>query len=257
MSLSHQTAVDPSTSFITGLSLDHDAGLMPSHVHADQAQLIYASRGMITVTTPLGRWILPAGRALWIAAGTQHGLEVRRPVALELLYLRANIAGLPDWKGCMVVNVSPLLRGLIGACIELPVSYPADSPSGRLARVLLDQLSVMDQAPVDLPQPRDARAIRVAQLVAGDPADRTPLAALAKTAGVSTRTLERLFLTETGMSFGAWRHRLRLIVSLERLADGYSVGEAAHAVGYDNPSSFIAAFRAMFGKTPGRYFELP
>ncbi len=210
---------------------------------------------MMNVTTPAGRWILPAGRALWIAAGTEHGLHVRRPVDLEVLYLRPSMDGLPPWTGCMVVNVTPLLRELIAACIALPWDYPTQSAAGRLARVLIDQLAAMSQAPVDLPEPTDPRAVRMAQLARQDLTDRRPLAALAPLAGASSRTVERLFVAETGMSFGAWRHRLRLIVALEHLAEGESVASASYAVGYDNPSSFIAAFRAMFGKTPGRYFD--
>lgn len=256
MSQTRQTAPASNEAFITGLTLDHDAGFLPNHVHTEQAQLMYAERGMMNVTTPVGRWILPAGRALWIAAGTEHGLEVRRPVSLSILYLRHEMPGLLAWKGCMVVNVTPLLRELIDVCTVLPSSYVPDSAEGRIARVLVDQLSGMARAPVDLPQPRDSRARKVAQLATEDPADRRPLQELAKLAGGSTRTIERLFVTETGMSFGAWRHRLRLIVALERLAEGQSVAAAGDAVGYDNPSSFIAAFRAMFGNTPGRYFDV-
>lgn len=216
---------------------------------------MFAVSGMMNVTTPIGRWILPAGRALWIGAGTEHGLEVQRPVVLEILYLRGDTDRIPAWPGCTVVNVTPLLRSLIAACVIQEQSYRADSPEARLASVLIDQLSAMAQAPVHLPEPRDPRAVRVAELARGDPAGREPLAELAALAASSARTIERLFASEAGMSFGAWRHKLRMIAALEHLAQGMSVVAVADSVGYDNPSSFIAAFRAMFGRTPGRYFE--
>ena len=241
---------------VTGLSTRHEPGSLPSHAHPDQAQLMYAVQGMINVTTPLGRWILPAGRALWIAPGTEHGLEVRRPVFLDILYFQTAMIGLPNWDGCMVIGVSPLLRALIAACVLLPQHYEDDSSQSRLAHVLVDQLRDMPQAPVHLPQPSDPRAVRLAQLAGEDPADRRPLTVLAPMVGASSRTIERLFTKETGMSFGTWRQRNRMIVALERLAEGDAVAAAADAVGYDNPSSFIAAFRATFGKTPGRYFDV-
>ena len=256
MSQSRQSIDPPSDTPVTGISSVHDSGLLPAHVHSDQAQLMYAVRGMMNVTTPMGRWILPAGRALWIAAGTEHGLEVRTSVSLDILYLRASMRALPSWPECAVVNVSALLRALISACVSLPARYALDSAEGRLAAVLVDQLAAMAQAPVDLPEPRDPRAVRIAQLARDNPADRRPLAVLAPIVASSPRTIERLFASETGMSFGAWRHRHRLIVALERLAEGENVATAGDSVGYDNPSSFIAAFRAMFGKTPGRYFQL-
>jgi AraC-like DNA-binding protein len=241
---------------LVGLSVVHPAGVLPAHVHHDHAQLMYAAHGILNVTTALGRWILPPGRALWIAAGTEHGLEVRRPVTLNVLFLRTSMERLPDWSGCLVVNVTPLLRELITASVGFAWDYPSDSAAARLSRVLIDQLSVMSQAPVDLPEPKDPRAVRVAQLVREEVADRRPLAVLAPLAGASTRTIERLFATETGMSFGAWRHRHRLIIALELLAQGGSVADAGYAVGFESPSSFIAAFRAMFGITPGRYFDI-
>jgi AraC-like DNA-binding protein len=238
-----------------GLALTQEPGTLAEHSHKDRTQLIYASRGMVHVTTRSGRWILSPGRALWIEAGTAHGLEVRRRVELNILYFDPALEGLPQWRGCKVVTVTPLLRELVDTAITFPWDYEPGSPCARLTRVLVDQLGEMRQAPVDLPEPVDPRAVRVADLARSDPADRTPLAILARMAGASTRTIERLFLAETRMSFGAWRQRLRLINALERLALGETVASVSFAVGYENPSSFIAAFRATFGKTPGSYFD--
>ena len=75
-----------------------------------------------------------------------------------------------------------------------------------------------------------------------------------KTAGCSKRTLERLFLYETGLTFGKWRQQMRLLHALRLLAAGQSVTTVALDVGYDTPSAFIAMFRRNLGATPGRYF---
>jgi AraC-like DNA-binding protein len=68
------------------------------------------------------------------------------------------------------------------------------------------------------------------------------------------RTLERLFQTETGMTFGKWRQQLRLLHALRLLAADRAVTAVALEVGYDSPSAFIAAFKSLFGTTPARYF---
>jgi AraC-like DNA-binding protein len=240
---------------LCGFSSAQSPGSLAQHAHVDRTQLMYAVSGVMHVTTPAGSWILSSGRALWIEAGAEHGLEVRRPVDLNILYVDPAMEGLPCWPGIKVVNATPLLRELIAAAVDLPWGYDLASPHTRLSRVLVDQLGQMAQSPVDLPQPSDPRARRVADLVRRDPADRTPIAALAPLAGASVRTIERLFLAETRMSFGAWRQRHRLVIALERLAEGQSVGSVSYAVGYESPSSFIAAFKAMFGKTPGTYFD--
>ncbi|MBB3349717.1 helix-turn-helix transcriptional regulator [Sphingomonas sp. BK069] len=240
---------------VTGFRTTAGPGDFSRHVHRDRAQLMYAARGLMHVATPAGRWILPPGRALWIAAETEHGLEVSRGADLEILYFGIDAPNLPAWEGCAVVNVSPLVRHLIEACMDMDDVYPRDTPEARRIGVLFDELSTLPKAPVSLPMPRDARAVRVAQIVAADIASRVPLRHMAREVGASERTIERLFAAETRMSFGAWRGRARMVAALERLAAGESVQATSFAIGYENPSSFIANFRATFGTTPGAYFH--
>jgi AraC-like DNA-binding protein len=240
---------------VWGRSEWNEVGRKPSHLHEDCAQLIYAERGLMSIVTPGERWLLPPGRALWIPRGMEHGLEVRRPASLKLLNFRATLEGLPDWCGCAVVNVSPLLRALIWRCVDLPRAFAPGSPEERLARVLVDEIAASPHAPVNMAEPRDPRAARLARMLRDDPADRRGLEALAPLVGASPRTVQRLFVREAGTSFGAWRNRLRLLSAIERMAEGAGVASAAYAVGYDNPSSFIASFRAMFGVTPRHYFN--
>ena len=73
-------------------------------------------------------------------------------------------------------------------------------------------------------------------------------------AGASARTLSRLFVKETDMTFGAWRQQARLLKALEMLAGGHGVTVAALELGYQSPSAFIAMFRRALGVSPGRYF---
>ena len=88
-----------------------------------------------------------------------------------------------------------------------------------------------------------------------DPRATVRIDVLARDVGASRRTLERVFLLETGMTIGRWRQRLRLLDALRRLAEGEPVTAVAHAVGYSTPSAFGAMFRHELGDTPGRYFR--
>ena len=75
-----------------------------------------------------------------------------------------------------------------------------------------------------------------------NPEDNTSLAELGRTIGASARTLSRLFHDELGMTFYEWRTQLRIYHALVLLADGHDTTHVAHACGWANPSSFIAAF---------------
>lgn len=55
------------------------------------------------------------------------------------------------------------------------------------------------------------------------------------------------------MSFHRWRTVLRIQHALIDLTNGLSVTDTAIGCGWSNPTSFIEAFTAIVGQTPGRY----
>src|SRR5467141_5245161 len=90
---------------------------VPRHSH-DWHQLVYASRGVMTVNTTTGSWVVPSRRAVWVPAAIEHEIEMRGPVAVRTLYLRTGLSDLLP-KDCCVVNVAPLLRELILRAVEI------------------------------------------------------------------------------------------------------------------------------------------
>jgi AraC-like DNA-binding protein len=145
----------------------------------------------------------------------------------------------------------------VGKCPCLRASGSrAGNPCRHLIDVILDQLRLIQRAPLRLPLPDDPRAIRVADLLLADPSDRRPLARISRSSGASRRTIERLFVDATGMTFGKWRQQLRLMQAMRLLGGGAKVTHAALEAGYSTPSAFIAAFRKTLGATPTRYFRI-
>lgn len=235
------------------LSVRYSAGLvLERHIHAWH-QLVYAHDGVMNVETDRGAWIVPPQRAAWVPAEAAHAIVMCGPVDLRTVYLRPDFARSSRALG--VVNVTPLLRELILHVVERGMLHGDEEADARLAGVLVDQIATIDVAPFWVPMPTDPRARKVADTLHADPANRQTLDQLARRAGASERTLERLFTTETGMSFGRWRNQLRLVHATRQLGEGHQVTTVAHDVGYESPSAFIAAFRATFGVTPGKYFE--
>lgn len=221
----------------------------PTHRHRTN-QLTWAASGVISVTAPGGVWVLPATRALWIPAGVPHALRGGPAVARAVYVDRAPRA----WRTPTVVVVTPLLRELAA---HLAAEPGAPAARRRAEAVLLDLLRPAGVAAIDVPMPADPRALRVAEAVVARPADGRDLEGWARYAGVSARTLARLFTGGTGMSFGRWRANVRLRAALFLLAERTPVAVVARRVGYHSPSAFIAAFRQAFGVAPGGYFGDP
>ncbi|HEY1558002.1 MAG TPA: helix-turn-helix domain-containing protein [Kofleriaceae bacterium] len=218
------------------------------HRH-DWHQLTYAVRGHLELVTDDARRIVPADRAVWVPAGTDHVEVMRAPVSMRSIYV-APAALRTKPGGLRTIAVTPLLRELVLHVSRIGALDRRRGEQARLAAVLLDLLRTAEDVPLELRSPRDPRARRFAELVAAEPGDAVPLAKLARRAGSSVRTLERSFLAETGMSLGAWRRRVRLFHAVRLLEAGVQVTEVAFAVGYASTSAFSAAFARELGRSP-------
>ena len=69
------------------------------------------------------------------------------------------------------------------------------------------------------------------------------------------RTLNRHFHQQTGLSYGEWLRRARLLEALVRLAQGQPVLRVALDLGYGSHSAFTAMFRRVMGVSPSDYFK--
>jgi AraC-like DNA-binding protein len=225
--------------------------VIPEHSHPED-QLLFASSGVMTLTTKQGVWVVPPLRAVWIPADTPHSVAMSGPVSMRTLYLMPGLRGRLPGK-CFVMNVSPLLRELIlHACKFKRLNKKALAERG-IIEIIVDQLKAADSIPLQLPHPTDSRAMRVVKALLADPGDQRDLERLCEESGASKRTIQRVFLEETKMNFGKWRQQLRLLHGLQLLASGEKVTAAALEAGYNSPSAFISMFRKQLGTTPMRY----
>jgi AraC-like DNA-binding protein len=217
------------------------------------AQLSYAIEGVLDIRTPQGNYVALPQCAVWIPAEIEHQVFTFSRAEMRSFYV--DPTALPWASGsCRVLQVTPLVRELIRHASTLPAEYQEDGPDGRLVRVLLDQLALLPEAVFSLPLPQDPRLISIHRALQARPDDTRGLADWAAGLGMSERNLARLFRRDTGLTFRQWRQRLRLMLSLGGLEGGQSVTRVALDSGYDSTSAFIAAFKQLFGRTPGELF---
>jgi AraC-like DNA-binding protein len=231
---------------------DFPAGFtVRSHFH-ERDQLVYACRGVMTVRTDDGTWVVPTYRAVWVPAGVPHIVMMSGSVAMRSLYVRRRMfQSMP--RGCCVVNVSPLLKELIICACGVAALNKSVRRHRHLISILADQLQASRTEALHLPNPTDPRARRIARILLSTPGDRRPLKLLCRRVGASKRTIERLFIEDVGMTCGKWRQHLRLMQAMRLLAEGHKVTHAALESGYSTPSAFISMFRKTLGTTPKQY----
>lgn len=223
------------------------------HSHP-RGQLLYATEGVMVVHTDAGSWVVPSNRALWMLTGLRHTVTMSGDVLMRTAYIdTAKIPTLPA-QSC-VINVSPLLRELLVAAVDIP---PGELPEGRNARLidlLIDEIRESPSLPLHLPMPSDERLRSLCNQLIANPSDASSAVHCAASIHVAERTLHRLFARETGMSFAQWREQARLIHALRRIANGDRIIEVALDCGYSSHSAFAAMFRRHFGVAPSSFYR--
>lgn len=237
---------------VRGYAVTHPAGDVQLPTQPGWDQIIYASSGVFVAGTDRETWTVPPHRAMCVGDGTPLQLTTRKPVVFRGLYLRTHLGAVSE--PIRVINVSALTRELLLHAVELcplDLSSPVES---ALITLLIDRLSSHRTAALRLPLPVDRRATLLAGALIADPA--TTLGMAIGDVAASRRTLERLFLSETGMTLAGWQRRARVLAAIELMAAGETVTTAAISVGYATPSSFVAAFRSELGETPRAFMKV-
>jgi AraC-like DNA-binding protein len=224
---------------------------LPMHRHR-KGQLVVALHGGVTCEVPGGLWMVPPHCGVWIPGGMPHSNRVTANGRLCFLFVEPSAVALPG--ECCTLSITPLLRELIQRLAELPQRYAVDGTTARLVTVLLEELAQMRMERLHLPIPSDPRLRRIADALTQNPADRSTAAEWGARVAMSERTLTRLVVSETGMSFGRWRQQLHIIIALQRLSAGALVQRVAEDLGYESVSAFITMFKKALGKPPARYF---
>ena len=230
---------------------------LDTHMHRE-AQLVYAAKGTMQVTTPKGRWLVPPDRAVWVPARLEHAIDVLADIEMRTLYF--DLAWLKreqrseSLESEFVVRVSRLLHETILALFD---GRHHPDRTGLLVRLAVLELHHAEDSTTFIPLPHEPRCRRAADIVLGDPTGSHEIETLAREVGTSARTLSRLFSSETQLSFKSWRQRARIAAAIEKLATdaNVSVKQLASELGYASVPAFSHAFRQVTGKTPTEFSE--
>jgi AraC-like DNA-binding protein/quercetin dioxygenase-like cupin family protein len=225
------------------------------HMHRE-AQLVYAARGTMQVTTPRGRWLVPPDRAVWVPARLPHAIDVLADIEMRTLYFELSwLDRAPRSKSLFsefVVRVSPLLHQAILALFD---ARNTAERTELLVQLTILELHRAEDSTTFMPLPQEPRCRRAAEIVLSEPAETHEIEHLAREVGTSVRTLSRRFAAETELSFKSWCQRARIASAIERLStdSAVSIKQLAAELGYASVPAFSHAFRRITGKTPTEF----
>ncbi|GLQ31981.1 helix-turn-helix domain-containing protein [Litoribrevibacter albus] len=230
-----------------------DAMCSEPHSHP-RGQLVYSIKGVTRVITNEGIHLIPSSQAFWCPPHHQHTLMFPGAVEVANLFIDEKWAKeLPNTQ--QVLNVSLLMKGLIGKALEIEHDYQEGTTEHRLMVVIIDQLKELSPAPLTLPWSNNKKLETIMKALIADPANTESIDHWAEQVHCTPRTLARLFNKEVNMTFTQWRMQAKFFHAIEQLNQKHSVTAIALDLGYSSPSAFISAFRKTLGKTPTEYVE--
>ncbi|MDN2567617.1 AraC family transcriptional regulator [Aquibium sp. A9E412] len=219
------------------------------HSH-DFGQLVSATSGSMYVGTRDRVLLLSAAMAIWIPPDAEHWMRYGANNAMLYVDVNRREAARLGAR-CRVVAMTPLLAALLSATLPDSARARSAGHEAALHGLLRRELVAAREVPLSVVMPRDRRLRAPAQAALDDPGAIGPLEAWLAGVAASRKTVERLFVAETGLPPSRWLRQVRLLHAIARLSAGEKVGSVAFDMGYGSSSAFGYMFRRALGVSPG------
>lgn len=226
----------------------HDSG---THQHR-MGQLLFAQSGCIKITLSDRLCMLPPMRMAWIPPNTMHQAQIKGVVGYRSIYLDTTLIK-PLPSEVRVLEVNPLLRAVLEriAMSSFDTNWEQGAALNVLA-VCLDEIHAAHHEPVILRLPTDRRLNNFSENEL-----LPPLKKFSITIGASEKTISRIFIRETGLTYQQWRQQWRFLKSIELLSERNNISSIANTLGFASDSAFVYFFKNMSGVTPRTYIHIP
>jgi AraC-like DNA-binding protein len=242
----------PQSDRLTFRTFSSDSGhSRPPHSHP-HGQFTYVRHGLIGLRTETEVWINETKRLFWIPPGLSHASHSRGPVDGWLVWIAPEYARALPQQVCVLHASSLLVASLerLGTLTER---------QHRMADILLElvqfELLHTKTDTLKLRLPSSARLLAWAMAFLEAPCIKASIDDAASEVGMSRRAFTRHFHSQTGSTFSQWKRLAVVQRATERLAEGSSVTAIAFELGYENPSAFIAMFKALRGASPRQFLS--
>lgn len=189
---------------------------------------------------------LPAGFGMWLPIGTTYSAQFDDD---DVIWAIEFDPSRPATSRAGVVHIDDELEDLLTQ-FSNPMVVRADAETNRSR--IFDVVDRLVRTPAGLELPANPAARAIAERLLVQPGNRWSTDDWARWAHLSTRSLQRIFRAETGMTFSAWRLECRIWNAERHLRRGSPVRSVARLVGYDDHSAFTRAFRRRVGHAPSQ-----
>jgi AraC-like DNA-binding protein len=222
----------------------------PWHQH-ELHQIEYAIEGVVEIQTPTERYVLAPQQAAWVPAGLAHRAVLHRATAMSI-FLDPALVSSGDGEARVIV-LPPLLHEMALYAVRWPIYRSTNEPFAdiffqSLAHLVGEVLQAnYTRPPVRVADPMVQAAMAYTQRHL----QTVSLGDVCRVTSISERTLRRMFMSSTGMTWRQYltQSRLESAQAILRSTDR-TVADVAHTVGFDSVSAFTRAYSRLFGEPP-------
>jgi AraC-like DNA-binding protein len=250
---------------LPGLYLVHHnipAKEVSRHSHPEHL-LFIPLQGEIRLETPTDVYALGPGKMLYLPAKTEHAFQSSETQGERLIGLIQTSLWKKAEAGKHAASIFPANQLVKELCFYLLLN-PKTRHAKPLAQALVHTLSEALEGSAGgfqtahlAGKSRDPRIQRALQDLESRLDDAVSMDQIARSAGLSVRNFNRLFLIELGLTPKAAHTQFRIHRAKELLSTGKrSVTEVALEVGYPSLSQFIPVFRRATGQLPSEFARL-
>lgn len=227
------------------------------HQH-DKGQLVYVESGFQYITIEERIYLLPQNHAAWIPPRAIHKTNSHSE-KIKLMIMFADT----DQKGSFydevnVFSVPPVLREMIKYAEKWSKLLKKDPGEMVFLKALFNELPhfVEHSLKLHICLPKDKRLEKVIAHLHHYYNTEIKIEELGELALVSSRSLERIFKKETGLTLSKYQQMLRIIKSLELLSSGdLTISETAYKVGYKSVQAYTRSFQAVMQFRPTDFMK--
>lgn len=156
-------------------------------------------------------------------------------------------------RECRIVAMTPLLSALISATMPENAANRVSRHNDALHDLLRHELVAARNVPLSIMMPQDKRICSFAEAALENPGEVESVDAWLSEVAASRKTIERLFVSETGMTPSRWLRHVRILHAISQLATGEKVSSVAFNMGYKSSSAFSYMFRRTLGTSPSDF----
>ena len=223
------------------------------HAH-DFGQLISADRGSMYVGTSDRVLLLSPAMTVWIPPDAQHWLRFASENVMRYVDVSRDEAT-QIGNTCRIFTTTPLLNALFKATMPEDNKRRSLDHTDAVHALLRMEIQSAKDVPLSLLLPQDDRIRGLAVLALENPGSIRSVENWLSEASASRKTIERLFISETGFPPSQWLRQARVLHAVSLLANGQKVTTVAFDVGYDSSSAFSYMFRQTLGISPRAFMS--